>query len=125
MLRRPAIASALLALLVLSCDSMDPRLPDTLYDEAVELNKQGKTLEAKSMMQMIARQFPGTEAGKQASKDLYLIDVILKQDLQQRQKELMEAMRRVATIAMVHEQLSTGLGETVDFDQVAIAAVHA
>ena len=75
---------------------MDPRLPDTLYDEAVELNKQGKTLEAKSMMQMIARQFPGTEAGKQASKDLYLIDVILKQDLQQRQKELMEAMRRVA-----------------------------
>lgn len=31
---------------------------------------------------------------------------------------LQEAMRRVATIAMVHEQLSTGLGETVDFDQV-------
>lgn len=32
---------------------------------------------------------------------------------------LMEAMRRVATIAMVHETLSTGLGETVDFDEVA------
>lgn len=31
---------------------------------------------------------------------------------------LHEAMRRVATIALVHETLSEGLGETVDFDQV-------
>ena len=96
MLRRSVIASALLALLALSCESMDPRLPDSLYTEAVELNKQGKTLEAKSMMQMIAQQFPDTQAGKQAGKDLYLIDVILKQDLQQHQKEQMEVMRRVA-----------------------------
>jgi hypothetical protein len=90
------LASALLALLFLSCESSDPRLPDSLYTEAVELNKQGKTLEAKSMMQMIAQQFPDTQAGKQAGKDLYLIEVILKQDLQQRQKELMDVMRRVA-----------------------------
>ncbi|MDQ1289043.1 MAG: two-component system, sensor histidine kinase PdtaS [Actinomycetota bacterium] len=31
---------------------------------------------------------------------------------------LQEAMRRVATIALVHETLSEGLGETVDFDEV-------
>ncbi len=31
---------------------------------------------------------------------------------------LTEAMRRVSTIAMVHETLSSGLTETVDFDQV-------
>jgi len=31
---------------------------------------------------------------------------------------LREAMRRVATIAMVHETLSEGLGDTVDFDEV-------
>jgi len=31
---------------------------------------------------------------------------------------LQEAMRRVATIALVHETLSQGLGETVDFDEV-------
>ncbi len=31
---------------------------------------------------------------------------------------LQEAMRRVATIALVHEALSEGLGEIVDFDQV-------
>ncbi len=31
---------------------------------------------------------------------------------------LQEAMRRVATIAVVHETLSAGLGETVDFDEV-------
>ena len=96
MLRRSAIAPALAALVMLSCDSMDPRLPDSLYNEAVELNKQGKNLEAKSMMQMIAQQFPDTQAGKQASKDLYLIDVILKQDLQQRQKALLDGMQRVA-----------------------------
>jgi hypothetical protein len=96
MLRRSVLASALLALLALSCDSSDPRLPDSLYSDAVELNKQGKTLEAKSMMKMIAQQFPDTQAGKQAGKDLYLIEMIIKQDLQQRQKELMDVMRRVA-----------------------------
>jgi hypothetical protein len=96
MLRRSAIASALLALLALSCESSDPRLPQSLYDEAVALNKQGKILEAKSMMQMITQQFPETQPGKQAAKDLYLIDVLLKQDLQQRQKELYEGMRRVS-----------------------------
>ncbi len=31
---------------------------------------------------------------------------------------LQEAMRRVATIALVHETLSQGFGETVDFDEV-------
>jgi two-component sensor histidine kinase len=31
---------------------------------------------------------------------------------------LREAMRRVATIALVHETLSEGLGDTVDFDEV-------
>jgi two-component sensor histidine kinase len=31
---------------------------------------------------------------------------------------LREAMRRVATIALVHESLSEGLGDTVDFDEV-------
>ena len=96
MLRRQAIAPALLAFLALSCESMDPRLPDSLYTEAVELNKQGKTLEAKSMMQMISQQFPETQAGKQARKDLYLIEVILKQDLQQKQRALGDDMRRVA-----------------------------
>jgi hypothetical protein len=100
MLRRPAIASAIasafLTLLALACESSDPRLPDSLYNEAVELNRQGKTLEAKSMMQMIAQQFPEAQAGKQATKDLYLIEVILKQDLRQHQKELMDVMRRVA-----------------------------
>jgi hypothetical protein len=96
MFRRSAIAPALLALLFLSCDSMDPRLPDSLYTEAVELNRQGKTLEAKSMMELIAQQFPDTQAGKQARKDLYLIDLILKQDTQQRQKELLDGMKRVS-----------------------------
>jgi hypothetical protein len=106
MLRRTAISPALLALLMLSCESSDPRLPQSLYDEAVELNKQGKTLEAKSMMQMIAQQFPETAPGKQASKDLYLIDVILKQDTQQRQKELTDMMRRVSNALLRYREKS-------------------
>ena len=36
---------------------------------------------------------------------------------------LQEAMRRVATIALVHETLSEGLGETVDFDDVVARVV--
>ncbi len=96
MLRRSVVAPALLALLALSCESSDPRLPQSLYDEAVELNKAGKTLEAKSMMEMISKQFPETTPGKQAAKDLYLIEMLLKQDLQQRQKELVDDMKRVA-----------------------------
>jgi two-component sensor histidine kinase len=36
---------------------------------------------------------------------------------------LREAMRRVATIALVHETLSEGLGETVDFDEVVARTV--
>jgi two-component sensor histidine kinase len=37
---------------------------------------------------------------------------------------LQEAMRRVATIALVHETLSEGLGETVDFDEVVDRTVR-
>ena len=36
---------------------------------------------------------------------------------------LVEAMRRVSTIALVHETLSEGLGETVDFDDVVARTV--
>ncbi len=38
---------------------------------------------------------------------------------------LQEAVRRVGTIALVHDTLSHGLDETVDFDQVADLAVRA
>lgn len=38
---------------------------------------------------------------------------------------LEEAERRVATIAMVHDQLSQGFDETVDFDAIALRGLHA
>ncbi|MEI2764870.1 MAG: histidine kinase N-terminal domain-containing protein [Dermatophilaceae bacterium] len=38
---------------------------------------------------------------------------------------LQEAVRRVGTIALVHQTLSHGLDETVDFDEVADLAIHA
>ncbi len=43
----------------------------------------------------------------------------------QGQAALQEAVRRVGTIALVHETLSHGLDETVEFDEVADLAVHA
>lgn len=38
---------------------------------------------------------------------------------------LEEAVRRVGTIALVHETLSHGLDETVDFDEIAVRGLHA
>jgi len=90
------MASVLLALLALGCESEDPRLPQSLYDEAMKINNQGKILEAKTMMEMIAQRYPNSTAGTQAQKDLYLLDSLLKQDIQDRQKQLHTSMRRTA-----------------------------
>jgi len=85
-----------LALALLSCHSEDPRLPRQLYDEAIALNQQGKQLEAKTLMAQVAAHYPDTATGQQASKDLYLMEALLRQDLQERQRNLRGIMKRVA-----------------------------
>ena len=97
MLRRIPLTFGLLALLLsISCESSDPRLPQSLYDEAVKINQQGRNLEAKSMMEMITQQFPETQVAQQSRKDVYLLEVLIKQDNQERLKELKKSLRRVA-----------------------------
>jgi len=83
-------------LLVLSCRSEDPRLPQQLYDEAIQLNQQGKKLEARTLMAQLAARYPDNPTGQQASKDLYLMDALLRQDLQEHQRQLRSIMKRTA-----------------------------
>lgn len=93
---RTILVPTLLALLAIGCDSEDPRLPQSLYDEAVKLNTDGKMLEAKSLMELVAQRYPEAPAGVQAKKDLYTLDMFLKQDIQDRQKQVRLGMRRTA-----------------------------
>lgn len=88
--------SALFLLVLIGCGSDDPRLPQQLYDDAVKLNQEGKTLEAKSLMDQVANRFPETQPGKQAKKDLYILEALLRQDLAERQKSVKLLLRRTA-----------------------------
>jgi hypothetical protein len=85
-----------LLLAVVSCQSEDPRLPKQLYDEAIHLNQQGKQVEAKALMAQVAARYADNPVGQQASKDLYLMEALLRQDLQDRQRHLRSIMKRVA-----------------------------
>jgi hypothetical protein len=91
---RAATALALLALV--SCSSGDPRLPQQLYEEAIQLNQAGRALEAKALMEKLASRFPDSAPGQQARKDLYLLDALLHQDLLDRQRLVHSGMKRVA-----------------------------
>lgn len=88
-----AIASVLF---LSGCTSEDPRLPTQLYDEAIHLNQQGKNLEAKTLMEQLVAKYPDTPTGRQATKDLYLLDALLRQDLQERQRHVRSGLKRVA-----------------------------
>jgi hypothetical protein len=98
----------LLAALTLSCSSEDPRLPQSLYDKALELNKSPeKKQEAKSLMELIANRYPDSPAGNQAKKDLFLLDTLLKLDIQDRQKLVKTTMRETMN-ALIRYQKQTG-----------------
>jgi hypothetical protein len=47
-------------------------------------------------MAQLASKYPDTPTGQQASKDLYLLDALLRQDLQDRQRQLRAIMKRTA-----------------------------
>jgi len=85
-----------LALALLSCQSEDPRLPQHIYDEAIQLNQQGKQLEAKTLMEQLAARYPDNPVGQQASKDLFLMDTLLRQAEEERIRQLRSIMKRTA-----------------------------
>ena len=94
-LPRPVIPILALALLA-GCRSEDPRLPQKLYEEAIRLNQEGRNQEAQVLMKQLAAQFPDSQPGQQATKDLYTLEALLRQDLREKQKQLHSGMKRVA-----------------------------
>lgn len=77
------------------CQSEDPRLPNRIYDEAIKQNQQGKGMEAKVILEQLAARFPDTDAGKQARKDVVLIESYVKRELQEREKTQHLNLKRV------------------------------
>jgi len=47
-------------------------------------------------MDQVANRFPETQPGKQAKKDLYILEALLRQDLAERQKSVKLLLRRTA-----------------------------
>jgi len=92
---RAPLTASLLALLM-ACSSEDPRLPQKLYDDAVALSQQNRLLEAKTMMEELAARYPDTAAGKRAKQDLFLIEIQVKRELEERQRQVRSIMKRTA-----------------------------
>ena len=95
MRRTIVLAPATLMLMSLSCASEDPRLPQNLLNEAQRLSREGHTLEAKSMLERIVKRYPDTPIGKQAYNDLFIIQSTLKQEMQEKQRKVRGAMKRI------------------------------
>ncbi len=107
-MRRVHPVPALAALIVLAgCSSEDPRLPANLYEEARKLNLEGRSLEARAMMQQLIARYPDTEAAQQAKRDLYLIEAFVNRDISDRQKQVRVSMKRI-TDAMIRFKAKKG-----------------
>lgn len=89
-------SAPLLALLIAGCSSEDPRLPQQLYDQATQLSREGKNLEAKALLERLAQRFPESKPGQEARKDLVTIDAFLRQELQDTQRKVRTGMKRIA-----------------------------
>jgi len=91
---RPMVLAGVL--LCSGCRMEDPRLPRQLYEEAIRLTQEGRNLEAKTLMERLAKQYPDSPDGQNAVKDLFLLDGLLKQERQERQRLVHSGMKRVA-----------------------------
>lgn len=90
-------AVPVLAVLVLAgCSSEDPRLPQKLYEEATQLMQQGRNQEAQGLLSRLSTQYPDTVSGQNATKDLYTLEGLIRQELREKQKALHSNMKRVA-----------------------------
>lgn len=85
----------LLPLVMVGCSSEDPRLPKQIHEEALKLSLEGKTLEAKVLLEQLAERFPDSEYRKLAQQDANRIDWILKDDLKKRLDARKKSLERV------------------------------
>lgn len=93
--RGPLLCLTPLLFASLGCQSEDPRLPKRIYDEAIKQHQQGKGLEAKVLMEQLAARFPDTDSGKAASRDVVLIESLVRRDFQERKKTNKLNMQRI------------------------------
>lgn len=89
-----SLFTASILVLLTACSSEDPRLPQKLYDDAVTMSQQGKLLEAKTMMEELAAKYPDTPAGQHARQDVFLIEIQVKRELEERQRQVRSIMKR-------------------------------
>ena len=82
--------------LLTGCSTEDPRLPQKLYDEAIQLNQAGHNQEALGLMRELSTKYPDSQPGQQATKDLFTLEALLRQDLKEKQRQLRTGMKRVA-----------------------------
>ncbi|MCL1894435.1 MAG: type II secretion system protein GspG [Holophagaceae bacterium] len=85
--------SIIFCLLTIGCFSNDPRLPEKLYDEAVSLGREGKTLESKALMEEIARLFPEKLEGMSAREDVFTLEAMLKRKADEEKKQVRQIIR--------------------------------
>lgn len=85
-----------LALAMLNCGAEDPRIPEQMYQEAVRLNQYGNGPAARALLQTLISRYPETLTARQARKDLFIIESMLKQGQAEQQKTLRIALQRVA-----------------------------
>ncbi|MDR2696980.1 MAG: type II secretion system protein GspG [Holophagales bacterium] len=83
----------LLCLVIIGCSYNDPRLPQKLYEDALALNRDGKTLEARALMEKIAQRFPEKPEGQLARQDIFMLEAILKNSLEDEKRHIRQTIR--------------------------------
>lgn len=92
-MRSPWIA--LLACLVLACDSEDPKLPAELYDAAVKANHEGNQIQARAMYKQLIARFPESRPAQQARGDLITLETFIQRKVNEDVRDLRRRLTAV------------------------------
>ena len=91
--RSTCSALFLLCLVITGCSSSDPRLPQQLYEDALALNREGRTQEAKALMEIIVQRYPEKPEGQSARQDIFMLEAILKNSSEDVKRQLRQTIR--------------------------------
>jgi len=100
---RPALRALLPLLLLFGCASEDARLPANLYEEALKLNREGHSAEAHTLLSRVIRDYPDSEAAKQAKRDIFLIETFASRETAERRRQVRASMKRVVDALTRHK----------------------
>jgi hypothetical protein len=83
-------------LVAAGCSFSDPRLPAKLYEDALALSQDGRTLEAKALMEEIALRFPEKPEGMSAKQQIFMLDVLIGRSIEDEKKQARHLVRATA-----------------------------